>query len=186
MSDDEIPPAAAWWVAEDGEPSVPLETRTKNIALRILRLYESLTNSTAAQVLGKQVLRTGTSVGAHYRQARRGRSAAESVNKLEVAPQETDDTSYWLELLAESGIVHPHRLDALQDEAGQLTAILVACLRPNFAETRHAGSDFFFPCSALCRLDAFRIDGPGGRRTGYRPTWPGVRRPVPFFGPRIS
>lgn len=102
-----------------------LRKRTKTFALRIIKLYASLPKSTEAQILGKQVVRSGTSVGAHYREARRARSTAEFISKVEVALQELDETMYWLELLCESEIVPEARLSGLKDEAEQLMKILV-------------------------------------------------------------
>src|ERR1041385_2977089 len=93
-----------------------LKIRTKEFALRIIRLYPSLPKTTEAQILGKQVLRSGTSVGAHYREAHRSRSDAEFISKLEGALQELDETGYWLELLVESKIVSEKRLGDLQKE----------------------------------------------------------------------
>jgi four helix bundle protein len=82
-----------------------------------------------AQVLGKQLLRSGTSVGAQYCEAHRARSTAEFVSKLASALQELEETQYWLELLAESGIVPPSRLIGLQTEANELTAIFVRSIK---------------------------------------------------------
>jgi four helix bundle protein len=106
-----------------------LRMQTKRFALEIIRLYITLPKSTEAQVLGKQLLRSGTSVGAHYRESIRGRSNAEVVSKLEVGLQELEETMYWFELLAESGIVQPERLSSLVQEADELTAILVTCVK---------------------------------------------------------
>ena len=106
-----------------------LKSRTKEFALRIIRLYSSLPKSTEAQVIGKQLLRSGTSVGAHYREAARARSNAEFISKIEGGLQELDETSYWIELLGESGIMLESRLAELADEANQLTAILIACVK---------------------------------------------------------
>ena len=103
-----------------------LRKRTKVFALRIIRLYASLPKSTEAQVLGKQVLRSGTSVGAHYREAKRARSTAEFISKIEGALQELDETIYWLELLTESGIVPEGRLTNLKTEAEELMKMLVS------------------------------------------------------------
>jgi len=100
--------------------------RTKAFALRIVRLYSSLPPSTAAQVMGKQILRSGTSVGAQLRESRRSRSDAEMISKTESALQELEETVYWLELLGESGLVEPERFDALMTEADELIAILVS------------------------------------------------------------
>jgi four helix bundle protein len=77
-----------------------LRARTKAFALRIIRLYSSLPKITEAQVLGKQLLRSGTSVGAHYREATRARSPAEFISKIEVGLQELEETVYWLESLS--------------------------------------------------------------------------------------
>ena len=83
------------------EKQQDLGVRTKMFALQIIRLYSSLPKTTVAQVIGKQVLRSGTSVGAHYREARRAKSDADFINKIEGGLQELDETGYWLELLAE-------------------------------------------------------------------------------------
>ena len=103
-----------------------LRSRTKEFALRIIALYESLPRSGSAHVLGHQVLRSGTSVGANYREACRGRSNAEFVSKIGDSLKELEETSYWLELLADSGAVNPKKLAALLDETSQLTAILTS------------------------------------------------------------
>jgi four helix bundle protein len=105
--------------------NVELRTRTKTFALRIIRLYVSLPKATEAQVLGKQVLRSGTSVGAHYREAQRAKSDADFISKIEGALQELDETAYWLELLVESKIVAERKLAALMKETDELTAIFV-------------------------------------------------------------
>lgn len=103
--------------------------RTKDFALRIVRMYSTLPKTTEAQVLGKQVLRSGTSVGAHVREGKRSRPDAEMISKSEGALQELEETVYWLELLAESGTVKPERLTDLMRDADELTAILVASVR---------------------------------------------------------
>jgi four helix bundle protein len=101
-----------------------LRNRTKAFALRIIALYDSLPRSGAAHVLGHQVLRSGTSVGANFREAHRARSNAEFISKVGDSLKELEETSYWLELLAESGAVKPTKLASLLDETSQLTAIL--------------------------------------------------------------
>ena len=106
-----------------------LKTRTKAFALRIIRLYTDLPKSGEAQVLGRQLLKSGTSVGAHYRESLRARSDAEVISKLEGGLQELEETQYWLELLAEAGIVEAHLLTSLLQEADELTAILVTCVK---------------------------------------------------------
>lgn len=106
-----------------------LADRTKTFALRVIRMYTALPKSQVAAVLGKQVLRSGTSVGAHYREAYRSRSTAEVISKLEVALQELDETTYWLELLIEAGVVRAERLEGLMKEADELIAILVTSVK---------------------------------------------------------
>jgi four helix bundle protein len=108
---------------------IDLKTRTKKFALRIIRLFGALPTTTVGQVLGKQVLKSGTSVGSHYREASRARSTAEFVSKIEGGLAELDETAYWLELLGESRVVNPRRLTGLCQEANELTAILVACAK---------------------------------------------------------
>jgi four helix bundle protein len=104
---------------------VELRARTKTFALRIIRLYVSLPKTTQAQVLGKQVLRSGTSVGAQYREAQRAKSNADFISKIEGALQELDETAYWLELLVEAKIVLEDKLAPLRKETDELTAIFV-------------------------------------------------------------
>jgi four helix bundle protein len=99
--------------------------RTKAFALRIIRLYVSLPKTTEAQVLGKQVLRSGTSVGAHVREGKRSRSDAELISKIEGGLQELEETVYWLELLVDAEIIRTERMKDLLNEADELTAILV-------------------------------------------------------------
>jgi four helix bundle protein len=106
-----------------------LRARTKRSALEIVRLYSSLPQTTEAQVLGRQLLRSGTSVGAHYREGVRGRSPAEFITKLEVGLQELEETGYWLELLTEAGVYSGPRVEGLQREAEELTAMLVSSVR---------------------------------------------------------
>jgi len=106
-----------------------LKLRTKRLALRIVRLYCALPKTTEAQVMGKQVLRSGTSVGAHYREATRARSDAEFISKLEGGLQELEETAYWIELLGDAEIVPKSRLGELTVEIEELTAILVTCVK---------------------------------------------------------
>ena len=108
---------------------VDLKTRTKEFAIRIVRLYSALPKATVGQVIGKQILRSGTSVGAHYREAVRSRSDAEFVSKLEVGLQELEETAYWMELLVESGLLNAERLRDLMTEADELIAILTTCVK---------------------------------------------------------
>jgi len=105
-----------------------LKTRTKEFELRVVRLYKALPHREEARVIGRQLLRSGTSVGANYRAACRGRSRAEFVAKLGVVLGEADETVFWLELLQESDIVSAQRLTPLIREAHELTAIFVTSI----------------------------------------------------------
>jgi len=102
-----------------------LAPRTKTFARRIIRLYAALPkNNVVAQVLGKQMLRSGTSVGANYREAHRARSKAEFISKIGDCLKEADETLYWLELILEESLVPAKRLQPLVNEANELVAIL--------------------------------------------------------------
>lgn len=102
-----------------------LRERTTNFALRVVRMYSGLPKSVAAQTLGRQVLRSGTSVGAQFRESQRAKSDADFINKLEGCLQEADETAYWLELLVRSEIVPTNKLEALRKETDEIIAILV-------------------------------------------------------------
>jgi four helix bundle protein len=106
-----------------------LQERTKAFALRIIKLYAVLPQNIEAQVIGNQILRSGTAVGAHYREAKRARSTAEFISKVAGGTQELEETIYWLELLGEAGIIKPERLLPLRQEADQLMAILVTAIK---------------------------------------------------------
>jgi four helix bundle protein len=106
-----------------------LRMRTKQFALRIIRLYSLLPKTTVAQILGRQLLKSGTSVGAQYREAARSRSRAEFVSKIESSSQELEETFYWLELLSESGTISVEDSSSLLKEANELMAILVSSVR---------------------------------------------------------
>ena len=106
-----------------------LRDRTKAFALRVIRLYRSLPFRTDCQVLGKQLLRCGTSVAANYRAACRARTKAEFVAKVGIVLEESDEAVLWLELLTESGIVQVDKTESLLQEARELTAIFTASRR---------------------------------------------------------
>jgi four helix bundle protein len=111
------------------EPKGYLRERTKRFALRVIRKFSMLPKNTAAQVLGKQVLRSGTSIGANYREAFRGRSKAEFISKCGECLREIEETAYWLELLVEGNIVRPNKLAPLRQECDELTAIFVTIIK---------------------------------------------------------
>ena len=95
------------------------KARTKQLALKIIELIESLPRNRAADVIGRQLLRSGTSIGANYRAACRGKSKADVISKLAIVEEEADETIYWMELLIESKIVYTSRVDALIKETNE-------------------------------------------------------------------
>jgi four helix bundle protein len=106
------------------EKAQDLKPRSKAFALRVIRMYSKLPKSDAvAKVLGKQVLRSGTYVGANYREASRGRSKAEFISKIGDCLKEIDETEYWLELLVDSGVIAATKMADLLDETRQLISI---------------------------------------------------------------
>ncbi len=106
-----------------------MRRRTKEFAVRIIRLYKALPKTNEARILGYQVLRSGTSIGANFREGIRARSSAEFVSKMETALQELEETMYWLELLQEIGAVQAPRLERLMKEADELISILVSSVK---------------------------------------------------------
>ena len=113
-----------------------LRDRTKQFALRIVRMYSSLPKETVAQVMGRQVLRSGTSVAANFREASRARSDAEFISKLGIVEQELDETILWFELLIESEIVSEAKLTSLRDEAEELIKIFVTAIKKTKARKK--------------------------------------------------
>src|SRR3984893_15035527 len=111
------------------ETPLDLKQRTQLFALRIIHLYVTLPKTTEEQVIGRQVLRSGTSVGAHYREATRARSTAEFVSKIDGALMELEETLYWLELLEAAAIPGIGAVGTLKGECGELTAILLTCAK---------------------------------------------------------
>lgn len=110
-------------------PEKELLQRTKTYALRIIRLYVALPKTTEAQVLGKQVLRSGTSIGAYYREANRTKSASDFISKMETALQELDETVYWLELIIEARIFNEQKVAPLIEETKELNAIFTTIVK---------------------------------------------------------
>jgi four helix bundle protein len=106
-----------------------LRERTKSFALRVVRMFSALPKTTEAQVLGKQLLRSGTSIGANYCEAYRGRSKAEFIAKCGDCLREIEETAYWLELLVDTQIVPSEKLQPLREECDELTAIFVTILK---------------------------------------------------------
>lgn len=103
-----------------------LKRRTKSFALRVIRLTEALPKGRTSRVIGRQLLRSATSVGANYRSACRAKSNADFVYKMGMVQEEADESLYWMELLIEAGIVGAEKLKPLMTEANELLAITVA------------------------------------------------------------
>jgi four helix bundle protein len=106
-----------------------LRLRLKDYGLRVLRLYDSLPRYGSAQIVGRQIARSGTSPGAHYREACRAKSDADFISKIEGALQELDETDYWIEMLSDGGYVRSEQLQPLKSETDELIAILVTIVR---------------------------------------------------------
>ena len=122
--------------AENGRMKGDLRERTKEFALKIIHLYSELPKHREAQVIGDQVLRSGTSVGAHVREAHRAKSNPDFISKLEGGAQELEETIYWLELLEGAGICPADRLKPLRAEADELMAIIVTIVRKTKAKSQ--------------------------------------------------
>ena len=103
--------------------------RTRTFALRVIRLVKALPRSTVGNVIGRQLLRCGTSVGANYRAACRARSRADFVAKMKIVEEECDESLYWIELLKESGEIEPALLKDLIEEADAILSLVVASIK---------------------------------------------------------
>lgn len=103
-----------------------LRARTRAFALRVIKMVQALPKNSAADVLGRQVLRSATSVGANYRAACRARTGPNFLHKLSIVGEEADETVYWLKLIRDAGLVSPGRLASLIDEAEQVLKIMSA------------------------------------------------------------
>ena len=119
--------------SNEGEPRRDLRHRTKAFAVRVVKLVDALPGTRAAGVIGQQLMRSATSVGANYRAACRGRSPAEFVAKLGIVEEEADESIYWFELLIETGLMSEAQLKDLIREANEITAMVVASIRTSRA-----------------------------------------------------
>ncbi len=104
-------------------------TRTFQFAIRCVRLVEALPKTTAAQTIGRQLLRSGTSVGANYRAAIRGRSRGDFVSRMGIVEEECDESLYWMDILVTLGLISPKRVQELRKEADQIIAIVVSSIK---------------------------------------------------------
>ena len=112
------------------------KNRTKNLALRVIRFIGMLPKSQVAEVIGKQLLRSGTSVGANYRAACRGKSTADVIAKLGIVLEEADECLYWMELLVESELVPAAKLTNLMSETNEIVAMIVASIKTLRSKTK--------------------------------------------------
>ncbi|MDR0901138.1 MAG: four helix bundle protein [Opitutaceae bacterium] len=112
-----------------------LKQRTKQFALRVIRMADSLPKTMASDVVGRQLLRSATSVASNYRAACRGRSKAEFVAKLGIVEEESDESSFWLEIVEEAEMLPAKKIGSLREESDEITAIIVASIRT----ARHRG-----------------------------------------------
>jgi len=123
-----------------------MKLRTKQFALRIIRLVESLPQTKSADVIGKQLPRSGTSVGANYRASCRAKSSADFISKLAIVEEEADESIYWMELLIEANIVKENLLKSLIDETNQILSIIVSSIK-TLKEKRNPKSEIPNPKS---------------------------------------
>jgi four helix bundle protein len=105
-----------------------LKQRTKQFALRIIRLAGTLPETQEGRIIKGQLLRCGTSVGANYRSARRARSTADFINKMGIVEEEADETMYWMELIVESGLMKEKSISELYKEADEIVSMVVASI----------------------------------------------------------
>jgi|GEM_PF-416820 len=130
-----------------------LKTRTKNFALVIIRLYATLPQKTEVQIFGRQILRSGTSVGAHYREAQRAKSNADFISKIEGGLQELEETDYWLELLGESNISSKERLSPLRKETDEQLAVFVSIVNKAKSRRKLKKTSLIFFVVRLVRIN---------------------------------
>jgi four helix bundle protein len=116
-------------MGEDTMDEQAFKSRTKKLAINVIRIVESLPSNRTADVIGRQLIRSGTSVGANYRTACRGRSIADVIAKLRIVEEEADESVYWMELLIESGMLPQAQLSELLRETDEIIAMTVASIR---------------------------------------------------------
>ncbi|MBP8862639.1 MAG: four helix bundle protein [Anaerolineae bacterium] len=105
------------------------KARTKQLALRVIRMVATLPKDEAADVMGRQILRSATAVGANYRAACRAKSTADMIAKLSIVEEEADETLYWLELFVESGLISESLLSSLMQETNEIVAMVVSSIK---------------------------------------------------------
>ena len=106
-----------------------LKEKTKRFAVEIIKFVETLPKNQITNVIGRQILRSGTSVGANYRSACRARSRADFISKMGIVEEESDETLYWLELLLVTGVVKYNQVECLMNEANDIIAMVVKSIK---------------------------------------------------------
>ena len=124
-----------YWDEKDN----PVVSKSKSFALRVINLYKYLTNEKKEYVISKQVLRSGTGIGANVREAHRGQSDADFYSKMNIALKEADETAYWLELLSGSEFINQESFDSIYKDCEELIRLLVSILKNNYPKGSHAG-----------------------------------------------
>src|SRR5512145_956000 len=105
------------------------KARTKKLAVAIIKEVNKLPRSLASDVIGKQLIRSGTSIGANYRAACRAKSTPDMINKMKIVEEESDETEYWLEILVEAGIAPKDQIASLYKETDEILAMTVASIK---------------------------------------------------------
>jgi len=105
------------------------KSRTKKLAVAIIKEVNTLPRSVVADVIGKQLVRSGTSIGANYRAACRAKSTADMINKMKIVEEESDETEYWLELLVEAGIISQSQIADIYKETDEILAMTVSSIK---------------------------------------------------------
>ena len=123
-----------YWDEKDN----PVVSKSKSFALRVINLYKYLTNEKKEYVISKQVLRSGTGIGANVREAHRGQSDADFYSKMNIALNEADETAYWLELLSESEFINRESFDSIYKDCEELIRLLVSILKNNYVKGNKA------------------------------------------------
>ncbi|MBL9114122.1 MAG: four helix bundle protein [Verrucomicrobiaceae bacterium] len=118
-----------------------LKSRTKQFALRAIRLVDALPRKVSAEVLGKQLIRSASSVGANYRSACRAKSSPDFISKLSIVEEEADESEYWLELIQEAELMKHTLVDPLRTEAHEITAIFTASIKTARRNTQSTRSN---------------------------------------------
>jgi four helix bundle protein len=113
-----------------------LQRKTKSFAIDMIKFVKHLDRSMTQQIIGKQLLRSGTSVGANYRAAMRSKSPADFVAKMGIVEEEADESLYWMELLVETGTIRPEQVHQLQDMANQILAMTVTSIKTARSSSR--------------------------------------------------